>query len=48
MAEYCIPKVLKTIEQSGGQDDGRLIPRSLNPDDQAPCQLSLFDDLYDA
>ena len=44
MAEYCIPTIVKNIEQAGGIDAGRLIPRQLNPDDPEVRQLSLFDD----
>jgi very-short-patch-repair endonuclease len=43
--EYCIPKIVKTINNLGGLEEGRYMPRKIDP--HAPTgiyQPSLFDD----
>ena len=44
MAEYCVPTIVKNIKDAGGEDDERVVPRDINPDDPETRQLSLFDD----
>lgn len=44
MTEYCVPTIVRNIKNAGGEDDERVIPRDLNPDDPEMRQLSLFDD----
>ena len=45
-AEYCVPKVVQTIKQLGGLEEGNFMPRQLNPDLLAGTyQPGLFDDL---
>jgi very-short-patch-repair endonuclease len=39
---YCVPKVVENINNLGGIDEGKIIPRKIGPDG-APYQPSLFD-----
>lgn len=44
MAEYCVPKIVENINRLGGLEEGRIVPRKINPD--APegwQQMTLFD-----
>jgi very-short-patch-repair endonuclease len=47
MTEYCIPTIVENISNLGGLEEGRLMPRSINPNPSAESQLSLFDDQVD-
>jgi hypothetical protein len=44
-AEYCIPKIAKTIDKLGGlEEEGKFMPRETNPNAPAGAyQPSLFD-----
>ena len=44
MAEYCLPTIVDNIKNIGGVDEGRLVPREINPHDPGTYQLGLFDD----
>lgn len=47
MADYCLPRIEETINNLGGLDEGRVIPRTidLNSSTKKCRQLGLFDDL---
>jgi very-short-patch-repair endonuclease len=46
MAEYTIPKVMETINNLGGVDEGGLLPRKIDLDESGHLrQLGLFDKL---
>ena len=48
MEEYCLPTVVENINKLGGPDEGRLIPRRIDPDGPGNLQqMSLFDDRAD-
>lgn len=42
--EYCIPTVVKTINNLGGVDEGAYVPRRIDTDADGSYQLGLFDD----
>jgi hypothetical protein len=43
-ATYCIPKIVETVNDLGGLDEGGLLPRKVNPyGPDVPRQLGLFD-----
>lgn len=42
--EYCIQKVKKAIKNLGGIDEGKIVPRKVNPKPDNAYQPSLFDD----
>ncbi len=42
MADYCLPKLVETINNLGGLEDGGVLPRKINLDSAAPRQLGLF------
>ncbi len=43
--EYCVPKLMKTINRLGGVETEELVPRKFNPDDPVgPGQLMLFEE----
>jgi len=44
LTTYCLPTILDEVTRLGGLDDGRTIPRALHLADDAPRQLTLFDD----
>lgn len=43
-ASYCVPTIAKAINDLDGPDEGRVIPRNINPD-ETTYQASLFDDI---
>jgi len=43
-ASYCVETVVENINQLGGVDEGKVIPRKINLD-SGSYQPSLFDDL---
>jgi len=43
-ATYCVPTIAKVINDLDGPDEGRIIPRKINPD-ETTYQASLFDDI---
>ena len=48
MAEYCVPKIIKTVNGLGGVDEGGVIPRQIPPDLPSTArQMSLFDEAKD-
>jgi hypothetical protein len=45
MQQYCIPTIVENINNFGGPDEGRVIPRRIDPNaSPGTYQLSLFDD----
>jgi very-short-patch-repair endonuclease len=44
MNDYCLPTIAKNINNLGGVDEGRMIPRDVNLSPSDLDQLSLFDD----
>lgn len=47
MADFCVPNIVKTINNLGGLEEGRIVPQTidLNSSTNRYRQLSLFDDL---
>jgi very-short-patch-repair endonuclease len=46
MADYCVPKIVKTIKNLGGLEEGGLVPRHLDLNaPEGSRQLGLFDNL---
>jgi very-short-patch-repair endonuclease len=46
--EYCVPRIMETINRLGGMTARGLVPRRFNPDDpNGPRQLILFDEKPD-
>jgi very-short-patch-repair endonuclease len=43
--EYCIPRVVETIKNLGGVDEGQYMPRRIDGRTNGSYQLGLFDDL---
>jgi very-short-patch-repair endonuclease len=41
---YCIEKVVKTINNLGGVDEGKLVPRRIDAKPDSSYQMGLFDD----
>ncbi|MCB9419765.1 MAG: DUF559 domain-containing protein [Ardenticatenaceae bacterium] len=41
---YCIPTITETINNLGGIDEGKLVPREIDLDVDGSYQMSLFDD----
>ena len=41
---YCVPTIAENINRLGGIEEGKILPRKINPDDNGTYQLSLFDD----
>lgn len=44
MAEYCLPTITDAIKKLDGIDEGRIVPREIDPEGPQGSQLSLFDD----
>jgi very-short-patch-repair endonuclease len=44
LENYCLPTIVENINNLGGLDEGRIIPRPISLDPYNPRQLSLFDD----
>ena len=44
MAEYCLPRIVENIDNLGGVDEGRIVPRQINLRSPGTRQLGLFDD----
>lgn len=46
MLEYCVPQIVKMINNLGGVEEGRPLPRKIDLDaPEGSRQLGLFDDL---
>ena len=46
MLDYCLPTVAKAVEKLGGVDEGKLLPRRIDPGGPGSAQqLGLFDNL---
>ena len=43
--QYCVPNVAEAINELGGIDEGRYLPRKINLDSEGKYQLGLFDEL---
>jgi very-short-patch-repair endonuclease len=43
MAEYCVPTIAKTINELGGLEEGKVLPRQVDLDETSAVQTGLFD-----
>ncbi|HDN26257.1 MAG TPA: DUF559 domain-containing protein, partial [Thioploca sp.] len=43
MAEYCVPTIAETINQLGGVEEGKVLPRKIDLDESGGSQEGLFD-----
>jgi very-short-patch-repair endonuclease len=44
MADYCIPLIAENVNKLGGPEEGRIVPRKIDPRSPGSYQLGLFDD----
>jgi hypothetical protein len=44
MESYCIPKIVETINNQGGVEESKLVPRKIDLNVDGGYQLGLFDE----